>query len=60
MRTGIARHFTKAERNRLSEMSIEASECLKNWWDRGLIMQQEDTEVAYEGYDSESESESEL
>jgi hypothetical protein len=30
-----------AERNRLREEIIEASECLKNWWDYGLIMQQE-------------------
>jgi hypothetical protein len=27
------------ERNRLHERVIEASECLKNWWDRGLIIQ---------------------
>jgi hAT family C-terminal dimerisation region len=27
------------ERNRLAEDIIEASECLKNWWDRGLIQQ---------------------
>jgi hAT family C-terminal dimerisation region len=27
------------ERNRLHEQIIEASECLKNWWDRGLIVQ---------------------
>jgi hAT family C-terminal dimerisation region len=34
------------ERNRLAEDIIEASECLKNWWDRGLIEQQDDgTEV---------------
>jgi hypothetical protein len=48
------------ERNRLSEGSIEASECLKNWWDRGLITQQEDAEVTHEGSDIEGESESEL
>jgi hypothetical protein len=30
------------ERNRLAEDIIEASECLKNWWDHGLIKQQED------------------
>jgi hypothetical protein len=29
------------ERNRLAEDIIEASECLKNWWDHGLIEQQE-------------------
>ena len=28
------------ERNRMHEQIIEASEYLKNWWDRGLIMQQ--------------------
>ena len=47
------------ERNRLSEESIEASECLKNWWDRGLITQQEDAEVTHEGSDIEGESEGE-
>ena len=32
--------------NRLAEHTIEASECLKNWWDRGLIEQVDDgTEV---------------
>ena len=29
------------ERNRLAEDVIEASDCLKNWWDRRLIKQQE-------------------
>jgi hypothetical protein len=24
----------------MHEQIIEASECLKNWWDRGLIVQQ--------------------
>jgi hypothetical protein len=33
------------ERNRLGEMSIEASDCLKNWWDRGLIQQLEEEEA---------------
>ena len=47
------------ERNHLSEESIEASECL-NWWDRGLITQQEDAEVTHEGSKIEGESESEL
>ena len=47
------------ERNRLSEESIEASEYLKNWWDRGLITQQEDTEVTHKGSDIEGESEGE-
>jgi hypothetical protein len=28
------------ERNRLHEQIIEASECLKNWWDHGLLSQQ--------------------
>jgi hypothetical protein len=27
------------ERNWLAEEIIEASECLKNWWERGLIQQ---------------------
>jgi hypothetical protein len=30
------------ERSRLQPDIIEASECLKNWWDRGLIQQLED------------------
>ena len=30
------------ERNRLAEDIIEASECLKNWWDIGLIHQLDD------------------
>ena len=29
------------EWNRLTDNIIEASECLKNWWDRGLIEQPE-------------------
>jgi hypothetical protein len=36
------------ERNRLHEEIIEASECLKNWWDRGLITQR--------GYAQENDS----
>ncbi len=32
---------------------IEASECLKNWWDRGLIMQQGDGAVSAEDYESD-------
>jgi hypothetical protein len=32
------------ERNRLTEDIIEASECLKNWWDHGLIKQQDSDE----------------
>src|SRR4051794_41014291 len=32
-------HRITPERNRLTEEIIEASECLKNWWDRGLIQQ---------------------
>jgi hypothetical protein len=32
------------ERNCLAEDIIEASECLKNWWGRGLIQQLEDGE----------------
>ena len=34
-----------SERNRLAEEIIEASECLKNWWDRGLIQQLEEEEA---------------
>jgi hypothetical protein len=30
------------ERNRLAEDTIEPSECLENWWDRGLIVQLDD------------------
>ena len=48
------------ERNRLNEEFIEASECLKNWWNRGLITQQENAEVTYKDSDIEGESESEL
>ena len=33
------------ERNRMHEQIIEASECLKNWWDRGLIQQLEEEEA---------------
>jgi hypothetical protein len=33
-----------SERNRLTEDIIEASECLKNWWDRRLIQQLENDE----------------
>jgi hypothetical protein len=33
------------ERNRPAEEIIEASECLKNWWDRGLIQQLEEEEA---------------
>ena len=33
------------ERNRLAEKIIEASECLKNWWDRELIQQPEEEEA---------------
>jgi uncharacterized protein (DUF488 family) len=34
------------ERNRLAEEIIEASEYLKNWWDRGLIQElEDDTEI---------------
>jgi hypothetical protein len=33
------------ERNLLAEKIIEASECLKNWWDRGLIHSLEEEEA---------------
>jgi hypothetical protein len=59
-RVSSTKKLMTPERNRLSEESIEASECLKNWWDRGLITQQEDAEVTHEGSDIEGESESEL
>jgi hAT family C-terminal dimerisation region len=45
------------DRNGVSKESVEASECLKNWWGRGLIVQQEDAEVTHEGYNIEIESE---
>ena len=55
-----AKKLITAERNRLHEQTIEASECLKNWWDRGLIVQrpyaQEDNS---EGEDSELDDEDE-
>ena len=35
-----AKKLISSERNRLTEEIIEASECLKNWWDYGLITQQ--------------------
>jgi hypothetical protein len=41
------------ERNKLAPDIIEASECLKNWWDRGLIMQQGDGAVSAEDYESD-------
>ena len=31
--------------SRLAEEIIEASECLKNWWERGLIQQLEEEEA---------------
>jgi len=34
-----------AGRDRLEEDITEASECLKNWWDRGLIEQQENVDT---------------
>jgi hypothetical protein len=44
---GVFRNAKKPitlERKRLAEDIIEASECLKNWWGRGLIQQLEDGE----------------
>ena len=38
-----AKKLISPERNRLHEQIIEASEYLKNWWDRGLIVQQPHT-----------------
>ena len=34
-----AKKLITPERNRLNEQIIEASECLKNWWNCGLIQQ---------------------
>ena len=34
-----AKKLITPEQNHLHEQIIEASECLKNWWDRGLITQ---------------------
>ena len=42
------------ERNKLAEDIIEASECLKNWWDRGLIVQRGDAVVSAEDYQNGS------
>jgi hypothetical protein len=39
-----AKKLITPERNRLHEEIIEASECLKNWWDNGLISQQPHTQ----------------
>jgi hypothetical protein len=35
-----AKKLISSKRNRLYKRMIEASECLKNWWGRGLIIQQ--------------------
>jgi hypothetical protein len=35
--------ITTPEINHPHKEIIEASECLKNWWDHGVILQQEDT-----------------
>jgi hypothetical protein len=37
-----AKKLITAERNRLANDIIEASECLKNWWDPQLIGQLDD------------------
>ena len=50
-----AKKLITPERNRLHEQIIEASECLKNGWDRGLIQQQPNTPADSE--DSELEDE---
>jgi hypothetical protein len=39
---GSTKKLVTSERNRLTEEVIEASEYLKNWWDRGLIQELED------------------
>jgi hypothetical protein len=36
-----AKKLITPERNGLHTEIIEASECLKNWWDRGLIKQRD-------------------
>jgi hypothetical protein len=46
------------ERNRMHEQIIEASECLKNWWDRGLIMRQPHTPEDNDSDDCQVEDES--
>jgi hypothetical protein len=33
------KRFITPERNRLSDDTIEATECLKAWWDPGAISQ---------------------
>ena len=41
-----AEKLVTPERNRLAEEIIEASECLKNWWDGELIQElEDDTEI---------------
>jgi hypothetical protein len=39
-----AKKLITPKRNRLHEEIIGASECLKNWWDKGLIPQQPHTQ----------------
>jgi hypothetical protein len=39
-----AKKLITPERNRLTEEIIEVSECLLNWWDRGLIQQLQDVD----------------
>jgi len=52
-----AKKLITPERNRLHEQVIEASECLKNWWDRGLIQQQPNTAAEGDSEDCELEDE---
>ena len=40
---GSTQKLVTSERNRLTEEVIEASEYLKNWWDRGLTQELEMT-----------------
>jgi hypothetical protein len=39
-----AKKLITPERNRLTEEIIEASKCLKNWWDCGLTQQLQDAD----------------
>jgi hypothetical protein len=52
-----AKKLITPERNRLHKQIIEASECLKNWWDRGLLQQQPNTPAEDDPEDCELEDE---
>jgi hAT family C-terminal dimerisation region len=55
-----AKKLITPERNRLHEQIIEASECLKNWWDRGLIQQQPNTPADSEDCELEDEDDCDI